>query len=189
LTNKYKRLKDIAISIKNPTTLEISLTERIASYTWCGANLPESNNSGQKCYFLDQDGYIFDEAPYFSGDIYLRFYGANNLNLDNPAGSYFAKKIFGPLILFKETMEKMGLKPRAFYLLENGDMQMFLSRGATIPNDPKIIFKSDADFNKVAENLQAALTTEPLQTNFQKKYSSLLYIDLRFANKVLYKFQ
>jgi hypothetical protein len=54
---------------------------------------------------------------------------------------------------------------------------------------PEIIFKIDSDFQKIAENLQAAITTEPLQTDFKNKYSSLLYIDLRFGNKVYYKFR
>ena len=46
----------------------------------------------------------------------------------------------------------------------------------------------DSDFEKLAENLQAALMTEPLQSDFKNKFSSLLYIDLRFGNKVYYKF-
>ena len=72
---------------------------------------------------------------------------------------------------------------------ENNDIKMYLSGGATSTTGPEIIFKTDADFQKIAENLEAALTTEPLLSKFKNNYSSLLYIDLRFGNKVYYKFQ
>ena len=65
---------------------------------------------------------------------------------------------------------------------------MFLS-SSTSQMGPEIIFKADSDFNQIIENLQSVLTTEPLQTEFKTKYSSLLYIDLRFGNKVYYKFK
>ena len=71
---------------------------------------------------------------------------------------------------------------------DNGDIKVFLSGKKNQPW-PEIILKADSDFQKVAENLEAALTTEPLQSNFKNKYSSLLYIDLRVKNKVYYKFQ
>jgi hypothetical protein len=54
---------------------------------------------------------------------------------------------------------------------------------------PKIIFKIDSDYQKIAENLQAALSTEPLHSDLQKKLALLLYLDLRFGNKVYYKFK
>ena len=83
----------------------------------------------------------------------------------------------------------MGLKPVALYKQDNGDIRVFLSKGKTLSMGPEIIFKSDTDLETVAENLQAALNTEPLQSDFKNKYSSLLYIDLRFGNKVYFKFQ
>lgn len=201
LAFKYKRLKNISINIQNLNTLNISLDERTGKYTFCGAtvdlqiDLPVKNMATkQKCYFIDSDGYIFDEAPYFSGDVYLKFYGTTAMNGDltaqggDPLGSYFYEPIFNKLILFKESTEKFGIKPVAFSVEDSGDIKMFLS-SSTSDLGPEIIFKSDANFEKVSENLQSVLTTEPLQSDFKNKYSSLLYIDLRFGNKVYYKFK
>lgn len=191
LQNKFKRLKDINIAIQNQKVLVISMTEREALYTWCGEVLPELNESGEKCYFLDRDGYIFDEAPYFSGEVYFKFYGpvdAVNKTTDGTFyGSYFSPDNFQKFIIFKKELEIMNLKPVRLLTTFDGEVMVFLSKGVT--SNPKIIFKADADFQKVAENLQAALVTEPLQSNFKNKYSSLEYIDLRFGNKVYFKFK
>ena len=197
LADKFKRLKDIKFSIKNGTVLEVSVAERTASYTWCG-NTPVVE-SEEKCYFLDEDGYIFDEAPYFSGEVYFKFYGVthearpNMLGLasqiDAPSGTYFLREYFKKLIVFKNAVETMKLKPVGLYALSNGDIKLLLSVPNTLSISPEIIFKLDSDLEIVAENLQTALDTEPLKTDIVKRYSSLLYIDLRFGNKVIYKFQ
>jgi hypothetical protein len=183
LYNKFKRLKDITFSIEDNKVLKVSLSERMGSYIWCNNILPEA-----QCYFMDETGYIFDEAPYFSGEVYFKFYGLNNSDGGIPSTAYFSKENFQQLVSFKETLESIQLKPIGLSTENNGDIKVFLS-GTTNQPGPEIIFKADSDFQKVAENLEAALTTEPLQSNFKNKYSSLLYIDLRVKNKVYYKFR
>jgi len=189
LKDKFKRIKNVFVNDKNIKTLSVLVEERTALYTYCGVAVdlvPELQN--QKCYFIDEDGYIFDEAPYFSGGIYLKFYGVVDNNEENPSGSYFFPSYFKKLITLKETLNKIGIKPVAFSIEDNKDVNVFLSFSST-QIGPKIIFKLDSDFEKIIENLQSVLTTEPLQTEFKTKYSSLLYIDLRFGNKVYYKFR
>ncbi|OGI65237.1 hypothetical protein A3A95_03695 [Candidatus Nomurabacteria bacterium RIFCSPLOWO2_01_FULL_39_18] len=194
LSGEFKRLEDIELSVKEDRVLHISLTERRALYTWCGEKIdlkeePVFENGApiNKCYFLDKNGFIFDEAPYFSGEVYFKFYG--KLQSDPPLGSFFSETNFGNLILFKETLEDMGLRPVAIYIIENETIKIYLSNESQLSMGPEIILKSNANFQKVAENLQAALATEPLQSDFKNKYSSLLYINLQFGNKVYYKFR
>ncbi len=189
LSDKFKRLKDIQISIKNKKTLEIMLIERTGVYTWCGDVLPLLDSTGEyKCYFIDDTGYLFDEAPYFSGSVYFRFFGTIDKK-ENPLGLNFLPGKFANLISLKTMLEDMNLKPSAFYLNNMGEINVFFSTHSMLPDGPVFLLKADADFNKVAENLKASLNTEPLKTDFKKKYSSLQYIDLRFGNKVYFKFK
>lgn len=192
LKNKFKRIESVFVNDKNVNTLEIILTERTALYTWCGETLPEINTQGvneNKCYFVDKEGFIFDEAPYFSGEVYLKFYGAVSMNEDNPSGSYFLKPYFTNLISLKDSFEKIGVKPVIFYADESGDIKAYLSSQIKSQLGPAIIFKADSDYTKIVGNLQSILSTEPLQTDLKTKYNSLNYIDLRFGNKVYYKFK
>ena len=205
----FKRLKDINLSIKNGRTLEVSVSERAAKYMWCGVDAPADvgrpqsgrTTSAESCYFMDEDGYIFDQAPYFSGEVYFKFYGTPDVPVvsipqggsqtagTNPSGLYFSQQNFKQLISFKDTLINLGLKPIAIYTTTEGDVHVILSQGSPNTARPEIILKLGADYENVAENLEAAITTDPLQTQFKNKYSSLKYIDLRFGNKVYYKFQ
>jgi hypothetical protein len=188
LAKQYKRLTDISVSVGSGQTMMISVSERNPEYTWC-RTAPVGGNGKETCYFLDKEGYIFDQAPYFSGEVYFKFYGLTDGIPDTPAGSYVAKGYFDKLILFKDTLAGMNLKPAVVYIPEGEDIHMYLSKTKSSLLGPEIIFKKDSDFAKIAENLKAAISTEPLKSKFKKEYSNLEYLDLRFSNKVYYKFK
>ena len=183
LVSKFKRLKDISISLGEANTLAISVSEREGKYIYCGENLPSiiPSNEESPCYFVDESGYIFDLAPYFSGDVYFKFFGPE-------ANSYFSPEIFEKIISFKNNIINMGIKPTSLYVKNDGDIEIYLSSNKLPPEAPKIIFKNNFDLDKLSENLRAAMFTEPLKSDFKNKYSSMQYIDLRFGNKVYFKF-
>ena len=181
LMNNFKRVLGVSLNVKNTKILEINIKEREGKYLWCGESLLSIDD--KKCYFIDDNGYIFDEAPYFSDGVYFKFYGNLDSGTTDKIGLYFLKSNFPNIISFKENLEKLDLKINYFFLNPDGYMAINLSSGA------EIRFKPDADFNKLIDNLRAALSTEPFHTDFQKKYDSLLYIDLRFGNKIYYKFR
>jgi len=196
LKNNLKRIKDVFVNDRNIKNLEINITEYNAEYLWCGISPVEKKEVAEedfleknKCYFMNEDGYIFDEAPYFSGEVYFKFYGNNALNLENPLGTYFFEKDFNRFIYLKKSIEELGIKITSLFVMDNGDVKILLSPKIINQKNPEIIMKLDSDFTKAIENLQSILNTEPLQTDFKNKYSSLLYIDLRFGNKVFYKFK
>ncbi|MEK7564041.1 MAG: hypothetical protein AAB510_00525 [Patescibacteria group bacterium] len=197
LSLELERLEGITLAIKNNTVLEISVTERTGKFIWCGDSLDQEANQ-EKCYFLDDRGYLFDEAPYFSGDVYFKFYGstsgdavgrANGDGGNAIAGSYFEKENFQKFILFKSLLEEMGLNPEKLYVENENNAKMILHRGSTLGRGAEVLFKPDFDVDKVSENLRAAFNVEPLLSDIKNKYSSLLYIDVRFENKVYYKFK
>ena len=190
LKTKYKRLNNISISVSNFQTININVTEYEGKYLYCGVLLPllQSSLSDNKCYFTDSDGYIFDEAPYFYGDVYFKFFGDVVSKNGNPSGSYFLKDNFAKIIEFKNTLEKINFKPTAFWIDNSRNEGSFSLRSEPLTG-PRIMFKMNDDYQKLAENLQAAISVDPLRTDIKTKLSSLLYLDLRFGNKVYYKFQ
>ncbi len=189
LEDRYKRLKDVNLNVKGGSTLEISMSEREGKYTWCRESLLEEVAPADgECFFMDESGYIFDTAPYFSGEIYFRFLGPL-LPGAVPPGSTFIPEIFPNIVEFIANLKSLGINASSLYVKDEEEMEIYLSSTKSTLESPKIIFKKNADFENLAENLQAALSTEPLSSKFKNSYSSLEYIDLRFGNRVYYKFK
>ena len=184
LAEKYRRLTNIKFNLDGAETLSISLSEREGKYIWCGETLPDINLNPEynTCSFLDSTGYAFDTSPYFSGNVYFKFFGPLTENNFTPI-------LWSKIISFKEALTEMGLKPASLYIKPDGDIEIYLSSNILPPDSPKVIFKNDFDLEKATENMQAVIHTEPLQADLKSKINSLLYIDLRFGNKVYYKFR
>jgi hypothetical protein len=187
LLSHFKRIENIHVFMRD-TTLYVSISERQATYLWCGNSMSESIDNS-KCYFLDDKGYIFSTSPYFSGNVYVKIYGG----LADDDTSVVGKNILGgdtfiKLIEFFDHLSSLELSPFAVLVKDNTEFELFLDDPIQNKNAPKILFKKDADYNKLFINLDSALKTNPLMDDFKKNFSNLLYLDLRFDNKVYYKF-
>jgi len=75
------------------------------------------------------------------------------------------------------------IKLTALSIEDNGDYKFSLEG-----TEGKLIFKKENDFETILGNLDSAASGEPLKTDLAQKLESLLYIDLRFDNKVYFKF-
>ncbi len=183
LTTEYSRLKDISFHFENTESISVSLKERDGKYIWCGDILSiESTAENNPCSFMDESGYVFDIAPFFSGNVYFRFFGVlNNKN--------YAPDLWVKIVTLKESVSNMGLKPVALYLKDDEDVTVYLQSSSVLTEAPEIRFKQDFILEKTVENLQAAITTEPLISDLKNKNKTLDYIDLRFGNKVYFKFR
>lgn len=186
----FPRIEKLSIYRDNLKTLHVDIFERTGSYLYCGATLPENKNEvGENCYFVNNDGLIFDQAPYFSGNVYFKFY----LPFESHNGIPLGQQIididdFHHLAGFIDKVTALGFKP--IYIIEDKDGTNFLylnhNQNDTIP---KIIFKGDDDLDVIYDNLSLAMKKKEFVSEINSKYNTLLYIDLRFKNKVLYKFQ
>ena len=191
---EYPRLEEIDIDISDNQTLAIEVAERGTSFTWCGDSLPEKGVRPEevKCYFADEEGFVFDESPYFSGDVYFRFYGSlEGESLSTyPRGRYLSSEL-EELIFLKEVVAGLDLIPSSYYKNPEGYYELYLASSSTPPEAPRIIFElsEESEVEKMAENLRSAVYAEPLEEELDTKYEDLEYLDLRFGNRVYYKFR
>lgn len=188
LIKQFPRIEKITISRDNLRTLNIKVTERSGSYLYCGSKVPEMQTDvGENCYFLNENGYIFDKAPYFSGNIYFKYY--SNTSESNLLGSQiFSTDRFHLLNRFVEGVSGIGFKPIYMVIMEDGDHNLYLDHEKSL-STPKIMFKADNDLHIILENLALAMKKPEFANEINSKYATLSYIDLRFDNKVVYKFQ
>ena len=187
LVTRFHRIDQVSISIKHFNTLQIDVTERSGIYLYCGAQIPLSQEDvGEHCYFINHDGYIFDSAPYISGDVYFKYY--KDIHTDNSLGTQLLPvEQFHSLTYFIDSLSIIGFKSRELFIDDNGDCSLSLQGSPENPSS-KILFKIDDNFDTIRNNLQLAMEKTEFANQIKTQYTALAYIDLRFKNKVLYKF-
>lgn len=180
LVVSLKRIDTLSISLEGQwqglSVMVITLTERKPAYVWC------QDENTAVCYAADRSGYVFDEAPSFSGDAFLRLYGGDS---QGPGTSYLSEELFTRAMEFVSGISRLfpqspTLKPVALNVLDPGtevdrEAELILKGGG------KIKFFLGTDVLRLVESARATLSSNKLAS------SSIEYLDLRFNNKAYYK--
>jgi cell division septal protein FtsQ len=167
----FPRLKSVRIGRGGAfgTTLIVNVDERRAYATWC--------RDADNCFVFDEGGLVFagtvragkPELPYI-------FYGG----LDGgPVGMVFLPEQLRGVIDLLQRMREARFTPVSVHVLDAQDYTIELSNGFTI----KASFGQDID--TIVHNLQLVSVSPALRG----KEADLEYIDLRFGNRVYYKFK
>ena len=182
LYSLYSRIADVRIERDGLQRMQIEITEYDGVYLWCGFEYDPS----APCYFVDENGLVFDEAPFYSGTLFFKFFGSPLLAnqsgvLRNPI---LSSEEFTVVMGFKYALEELGLAPVAFEI--SGSRYVYYVDSAG-DHYTKIILQGTNDIAHNAENLSSAIQTEPLARLVREGLGTVEYIDLRFPNKVLFK--
>lgn len=190
LITEFPRIEELELGQIGLNTLSVKIKERSGSYLYCGAVVPEiETDIGENCYFVNNDGFIFDKAPYFSGNVYFKYYLFINTTALSPLGlQMIPQERIHEIIRFIDGVKKLGFDP-AYLVIENdGSHSLYLNHKSKDSN-PRIMFKADNNLETIKDNLSLSMQKNEFANEIKSKYDKLLYIDLRFNNKVLYKFQ
>jgi len=183
ITN-IKRISAVSIERTSLHSIVIKITEREGQYLWCGIS---DSISGKQCFFLDSKGYIFSTAPYFSGNVYLKFFGVYKKE-DSPVGKTFlTQNEFVRLLDFIDELQANSIEVFGLTVKEKG-YEILLGDPEDDKVIPRIIVLESNNFHTILNNLKEALKTEPFASDFKDHFDHLIYIDLRYNNKVYYKF-
>lgn len=170
------RIETVNVSLSSLHNLNVVVSERTPSALYCTNVSDITNPTG--CYFLDASGYIFSAAPAFSGGVYMIY--SSNPALDNPLRQQFMPASqFQNLANFLGTLSHIPVVPKVFVAKTDEDDLL-------LPSGTVIMWKPTQDLDTIYSNLSAFLTDPSLTKNTP---SSFLYIDLRFDDKVFYKYK
>ncbi len=179
LLSQFPRIGEVSLEKNFPDSISVKIRERKQEALFC---------IDKECAFIDEDGFVFEKAPYFSGDVYLKFFNEReDVDVGNLVSDSSDRKLSFQLILqeqFKKLIEFKNLVPR-----ENIKVSKVVLKKEEIYEiytDEKwyILLNEKNDAKISYENLKITLDAK-IKENRQK----LEYIDLRFGNKVFYKFK
>lgn len=195
LSQTWPRIQSLDIEIPHfftqfPPHLSIRVHEKTPKYTWCGQAYKDFLvEEAQKCFFVDDSGKLFAEAPYFSGNVYFKLYGLLSATTSPIGQTYMEHEERSKLLTFADTVEAAGFIPDRIFAkgVMNGanshEYEMLLR------DRSRILFSIESIQNR--EKIAAGLAELAMQGDFTINDPSstkiLDYIDVRFVNKVYYK--
>lgn len=185
LKSTFKRIDKISLGRSGFSKIIINLSERPEHYLWCGADFIEERGPENECYFVDSGGYVFSKAPFYSGHIFLEFYGDLFSGDDSSpvGGTVLPEDNFRKLVDFGANMSGLDMAPEKVFIKPGGDYEL------TLPISGKILLNDKNDFSKDADYLKLSLSTNPLKSEMESKREFLDYLDIRFGNKVFFRFK
>jgi cell division septal protein FtsQ len=177
LKEQFSRIETISVKRTNLHSIEITIKEFDAVYLWC-------TTVEENCYFMDKQGIVYSEAPVFSGTAYpkvftgapveeLPFLGISETDLSRVAD-------------LQQKLSEINIIPVAFRDVSARELQIDFLHNKTIA---KLQIDRSTPTDTSLEYLFSGIRTEPLASLFRNESKVLLYIDVRFPNKVVYKFQ
>lgn len=187
LAEAFPRLKNIAVYRTSLGILEVDLAERRGYALWCGGDTT-ADDASKPCYFTDDTGKIISTAPYYSGNMYPRFFGGNLSAAEtNPLGKTFIDSaLFERLLAFRDRITALGFQVKAINIPSGKEYSYILDLGSQ--KTAVVRFLAAANYQTLADNLAVALGKKEFAEKIKINHSSLEYLDLRFTNKVYYKF-
>lgn len=184
------RLKTATISRVDARTVAVTVSERKPYALWCGEKFSTETTEAADCWFIDEVGFVFDRAPVFSEGVYIEMYGAL---VEKTEGDPLRAALPVTRFAFVDTFAKLIRaelgEPVRIGMKEEGENEITIRSSAVYPflAGVTVRFKDGQDPAVLMKNLRLAIPSKFPENIVLKK--KLLYIDMRFGNKIFFGFE
>lgn len=190
LKQKFPGLQSVEIDSPNLNTLAISLADRDSKVLWCNVSV-----KGKICFYLNDEGLVYQVAPNFSDSIIMEFTSDSlvkklNTRVINPRDLAQAKFFLNFLktVLVGWPSPETDFKLSSIKALPLQDFEATIVSATNPDNSWKLFFNTGASADKLITNFHS-LIKDPTLTKDWATAKTLDYLDLRFDNKIFYKFR
>lgn len=185
LKTSFSKIYDLNI---NPdlNTLHIFVTERTPHSLWC-EDREYSSRFNERCFFSDQRGFLYTKAPYFSDNVFMKFFTSQTLRTGK---RYFSYEEFIAFDTFLENMASREVDIQKIVFLDHGDIEVHVDSllGKKLSQEPVILMNLEVSYQQTLRNLEVVLGEPEFQQQFTSEEFRLGSIDLRFQDRVFYQF-
>lgn len=181
LRSSYSWLDSVSIDRINLTTIEIKIKERVPIAVWCGV----MSTKPVPCRLVDKDANLFASAPDFAGPAYLRLYGP--LTSSSLRGAkFFSNQGFEHILLFTKNLREIDLQP------VSAEVELASAKDeyvVVLDSGSRISLQVADPVPVILSNLKSLLAQKLFTESAAKRFSNLVSLDMRFGNKIFYKFK
>ena len=190
LLDSFKRILSLSLNTKGFTALSVTINERKPYSLWCGEILVDTDvEEDALCYFADEAGFLFAEAPHFGGNVYVEFYGPlykTGTSISSPGiipiGAEFLPSLeFKTITLFRDLLGRIGLNINKAVAKDAGDFTFTIREGG------KVLLNKKQDPMRLVSDIESAFRTELGDPGDPAVRKQVEYIDARFTNKIFFK--
>jgi hypothetical protein len=145
--------------------------------------------ANDKCFYIDAFGVVFSEAPVFSGSVLFTYRGGE-LATTTPASTVSGEGVLGRRIMSEDEFVAVGQFLAQLSEVGFDAVEIEISANSyevLVDEDVKILVDKE-HLDERIENIKAALRAERLKTD-RSFLKTILYIDLRFDNRIYYKYR
>ncbi len=201
LLHTIPTLEFVSIELLDRTRAVIHVVERDPMYVWCTEGI--SGTSGvpsvstastapSTCYFVDDNGYVFEPAPVFSDGVYLIFRGGPLSENPEPLRNVVApKNSFSAMKTLLTALRTRAMDVTEIVLLPEGDIKVLFDSLAdsVVSIDAYLLVKDGMSSEKIVQMLDLMMQDPAFDEHFKSAPGDLEYIDFRFENKIIYKWK
>lgn len=175
LLGTFPGISALDVSRNGFQKLSIQITERKPKALWC----EEENEEGSsECYFVDDSGIVFSQAPYFSGNVYFVYRG--KLDKENPLGARILNQ--QDFVSFEEFVghvsKTLNLNIVGVFFKDAQDFDLLLASGG------RIMLNKNLSYDDIYNNIGSILKSPQFSSS---TLQTLDYVDMRFGNKIFFK--
>lgn len=172
LASEFPRIKEVELS--RPSLLAqavvVALEEREPNAMWC---------KGEECFFMDAGGFIFAVQNDFQTPMTPYVFRGGLLPQTDIIGQTFLRGRLPEAFRFMELLKAVGYQPQGITVENEKDFSVPLTDAFTL----RVLF--DVEGEKIIRDLSLALEADTVRD----RVSELEYVDMRFGNRVYYKFK
>lgn len=200
LLNKFNNISSLDISRDGLSTIKIDIVEQKSFALYCVGRPEDIEQKGQtessddntsECFYMNEKGYIWSEAPQFSENVFFKYYSTAT-STKNPSGqglsvgdNYSTEEELKAINSLAVNISKNIISIVGIINNQNGQYNLFFENKNGLPRLGTIMFGDINSFDKAYENLELFFK----QNKFGKDKSrpAIEYIDLRYGNNIFYK--
>jgi cell division septal protein FtsQ len=175
LIEAFPVLASATVSASDFHSISILVVERKPKAQWCGVDA----SAPEPCFLLDENGAVYRSSLTFTDPSYIKYFGS--ISGSSPK-QYLSVREFRALSALVDTIAASQKTERidGVWVDTNRDVHLLFGSGFTL------LFMLSSDGADIYQRFTLALQSDPFKTHALDDFS---YLDLRFGDKLYYKFK
>lgn len=175
ILSSIPRIASVSLSLDGAQVLGVDILERRPNSLYCKD--VSLYRESKDCYFIDSTGLIYSEAPEFAGGVYLVF--VSNPDIEDPVRKQFlSQDEMQSVKNFVAGLKNFSFEPK--YIVKKPDEYVLVLTSGT-----EVRWNATQNLENLSRDLSLFLEESELN---KTELLDLEYLDLRFENKIYYKF-